>query len=279
MLLETTPYEEDFPISIEISSIDEYPVHYHKDIEIIYVLKGHIQLRNGYCYYALKEGDVFTNNGHEVHALYSNGEDNIVAVIHVSNLFFTRFFPDLTKSCYRTYSSREWNPRLEQFKLLLLELQLTYLQKNINYKQKCIDTTLEIINDLNRNFNLFAFNNQIAVNFENENPVIRDRISHVINYLYENHYAKITLEDLAEMEHLSTYYLSHMIKKYTGISFRDFLSLARAEWSEIYLLDTDKKSAILPARSDFQRQITTKKLFSSGSTIRHRNIAVSLVQR
>jgi len=261
MLLETTAYEDDFPISIDILSIDEYPIHYHRDIEIIYVLKGNLQLRNGYCCYSLREGDVFTNTGHEVHALYSDGQDNVTAVLHVSNLFFTQFFPDLTKSCYRTYSSKEWNPKLDEFKLLILNILLTYMQKNINYKQRCIDLTLDLINMLNSNFNLFAFNDQIVENFDNENPVIRDRISHVISYLYENHYAKISLEDLAEMEHLSTYYLSHMIKKYTGISFRDFLSLARAEWSEIYLLDTDKKISTIAREVGFSTTDYYEKAF------------------
>ncbi|MGN0733414.1 MAG: helix-turn-helix domain-containing protein, partial [Emergencia sp.] len=52
---------------------------------------------------------------------------------------------------------------------------------------------------------------------------------------------KITLDDLANIEHLSTFYISHIIKDYTGMNFRDFLCFARVEWSEIQLLDTTKK--------------------------------------
>ncbi len=29
-----------FPINIRIVKVTEYPVHYHQDVEIIYVLKG-----------------------------------------------------------------------------------------------------------------------------------------------------------------------------------------------------------------------------------------------
>ena len=100
-------------------------------------------------------------------------------MIRVSNLFFTQFFPDLTKSCYRTYSTKEWNPKLDLFKLKLLNIELTYFQKNINYKHICIEEMLDLINMLNQDFNLFAFSDQKAVNFEDDNPVIRDRISHV----------------------------------------------------------------------------------------------------
>lgn len=81
MLFEKITYQDDFPINITIASIEEYPLHYHQDIEFVYVLKGEVTLKNGYCHYTLKEGDIFTNAGHEVHSLTSTGKENIVALI------------------------------------------------------------------------------------------------------------------------------------------------------------------------------------------------------
>ena len=70
---------------------------------------------------------------------------------------------------------------------------------------------IDVIKYLNQYFNLFAFENQVVVNFKNNNPVIVERISHIINYVYENYANRITLEELSEREHLSSFYLSHLI--------------------------------------------------------------------
>ena len=100
MLFEKITYQDDFPINITIASIEEYPLHYHQDIEFVYVLKGEVTLKNGYCHYTLKEGDIFTNAGHEVHSLTSTGKENIVALIQISTHYFSQYFPSLSKACY-----------------------------------------------------------------------------------------------------------------------------------------------------------------------------------
>ena len=122
-------------------------------------------------------------------------------------------------------------------------------------------------NTLNQYFNLFAFEGQVVIHFKNDNPVIVERISRIINYVYENHADRITLNDLAKMEHLSTFYLSHLIRDYMGISFQEFLCFARVEMSEILLLQTDRKVSVVARDVDFLPHPTTKSFLSSGLDI------------
>ena len=93
MLLERIFYADDFPIRIAVSHLVEDPIHYHPDIEFVYVLQGEIDLKSGYCTYHLKAGDIFTNAGNEVHSMYAVSEDNVVAQIHVSTRDLSQFFP------------------------------------------------------------------------------------------------------------------------------------------------------------------------------------------
>ena len=241
MLYEKITYDDDFPIHITIANIQEYPLHYHQDIEFVYVLRGEIKLRNGYCSYLLKEGDIFTNSGHEVHSLTATDKENVVAVIQISNRFFTRYFPSLTKNCFRTYVNRDPYLQLDALRKMLLQIMLDYLRKSFNYQNQCTFMMIDVIKYLNQHFNLFAFEDQVVVNFKDDNPVVVERISRIISYIYENYPDKITLEKLAQREHLSTYYLSHLIRQYVGISFQEFLCFARVEMSEIPLLQTNKK--------------------------------------
>ena len=241
MLFEKITYQDDFPINITIANIKEYPIHYHQDTEFVLVLKGEIELKNGYCTYTLGEGDIFTNSGHEVHSLRSNGKDNMVAVIQISTHYFSQYFPNLTKACYRTYSNKGHTKKHDALREKLLEILLQYSVKGFNYRSECTYMMVDVIKYLDKYFNLFAFEGNVVINFESGNQITIDRISRIIGYIYEFHSEQITLNDLAEMEHLSTFYLSHIIKNCTGMNFREFLCFARVEWSEIDLLETNKK--------------------------------------
>lgn len=243
MLLEKNAYPNDFPMNIRVGKIIEDPIHYHQDIEFVLVLSGEIKLKNGAFHYLLHEGDVFTNNGHEIHSIEKSSGDNVVALISVSNLFFTQYFPALTKSSYRTYNEYEGDPRRDNIRKMLLMLLLDYYKRTLGYKQKCTDLMLALIEYLNACFNLFTYKNQTIVNVDSGNQVQIQRITRIINHIYECHAQKLTLNELAELEHLNPFYISHIIKESTGMSFQELLGFARAEWSEIPLLETNKPIA------------------------------------
>ena len=261
MLFEKTIYPDDFPLNIQIIQVDEIPFHYHQDVELVYVLKGEIRLKNGYYNYLLKEGDIFTNSGHEVHGLRATDSDNVIAVIQISNRFFTQYFPQLPKACFRTYVNDDRYARLEDLRGMLLHILLDYTRRSFNYKSTCIYQMIDVIKYLNQYFNLFAFENQVVVNFKNNNPVIVERISHIINYVYENYANRITLEELSEREHLSSFYLSHLIHAYMGISFQKFLCFARSEMSETPLLETNDKISTVAKKVGFSTTAYYEKFF------------------
>lgn len=262
MLFEKTTYVDDFPISIRIAKVTEYPFHYHQDVEFVYVLKGEVHAKDVCSHYLLKEGDIFTNNGHEVHGLTATDKENVVAIIQISNRYFTRYFPTLGKGCFMTYVDNEKHLKLDALRKMLLHILLDYSRRSFNYKSNCIDQMIEVIKYLNQHFNLFAFEGPVVVSFNNDNPVIVERISRIINYVYENHARRITLEDLAEREHLSTFYLSHLIRDYMGISFQEFLCFARVEMSEILLLETDRKISTVAKDVGFSTTSYYDKFFS-----------------
>ena len=265
MLLERLTYADDFPMNITVANITEDPLHYHLDIEITYVLRGSVRLKNGYRCYTLQEGDIFTNSGHEVHSITSLSEDNAVAQIQISTHYYSQFFPNLSKACYRTYSRKLGDKKHDRLRELLLQILLKYTTRGFNYKSKCIYLMVDTIKHLNKYFNLFAFDQEVVVAFEKSNPVAVERISRICQYIYQYYADNITLEDLSAVEHLSTYYLSHIIKSFTGMSFREFLCFARVEWSEIMLLDSDAKISRIAREVGFSTTAYYKKYFEKWS--------------
>lgn len=261
MLLERISYADDFPLNIRIARLTEDPLHYHLDIEFLYVLKGEVLLKNGYCHYRLREGDIFTNSGHEVHGMTALSQDNVVAVIQISTHYFSQYFPNLSKACYRTYSHKAEDSRHDVLRGLLLQILQKYVMRSFNYKSECAYLMGDTIKHLDRYFNLFAFDNDIVVGFDRGNPVATERISRICQYIYQYYAENITLEDLSEMEHLSPFYLSHLIKNFTGMNFRDFLCFARVEWSEIHLLGSDKKVSQIAREVGFSTTAYYRKYF------------------
>ena len=58
----------------------------------------------------------------------------------------------------------------------------------------------------------------------------------VMEYI-KNHYAeRITLDELAELEHISTSYLSRKFKERTGMSVITYINDLRIDWSKQYLM-------------------------------------------
>lgn len=280
MLFERTVYLDDFPMNIRIAKITEYPFHYHQDVEFVYVLKGEVYLKDVSSHYLLKEGDIFTINGHEVHGITATDKDNAIAIIQISNRFFTQYFPTLDKACYMSYAYKDKYLKLDVLRKMLLQILSDYSRKSFDYKQSCTDRMIQVISYLNMHFNLFAFESNMIVNFNNDNPVAIERISRIINYVYANHKNKVTLEDIAEREHLNPFYLSHLIKDYMGISFQEFLCFARVEMSEIPLLETDKKISAIANDVGFSTTSYYDKYFSRwfGHTpLEHRQLYTSQI--
>ncbi len=262
MIEEKITYEYDFPLDIRIVELTEYPLHYQQDVELVVVLHGEVELKIGTGLYTLKRGSVFAVNAREVHGIYKTEGPNTVALISISTDYFSKSFPLLSKSAFRTYAESEGDQRFTRLRESVFGILALYLKRGINYKQSCIEETMELLDFMNKSFNLCAVNeNGLSVSPQHENLLILERMSRIIPYIYEHHAEKISLDDLAEKEHLSTYYLSHMIKTCTGLNFRDFLCYARVEFSEMYLLGTDMKINAIARKVGFSTTAYYEKFF------------------
>lgn len=251
MIKEKSSYADDLPVNIRITEVEEYPLHFHQDIEFVYVLKGEVNLKCGYFTYRITEGNVFTINGREVHGLYRTDRENIVALVQIDNYFFSHYFSRLSGSCFRTFTNDQNDERLDALRSYFINILLESLKKEPGYKRQIIDLVVRLISYLDEFFHYFSFENKVVVNARNDNPLSVERLGRIINYIYEKHAEKITLEDLSRLEHLSTYYISHLITEGTGMNFREFLCFARVEFSEMCLLDTNKKINVIAQEVGF----------------------------
>jgi len=243
MLKEKISYKEGLPVNVLVANIKEYPIHFHDDIEIVYVLAGTIVLKNGYYTYTLKQGDIFILNDKEIHSYENTGEDNMTLTLQMDISYFSHYYDDFRNCFFVTDVNDENDESLEVLRHILARIAMEILQKGRNFEHRVIENTHNLISCLISDFQYFVMEEGKFVNEAGKkgNKILAERLRRITDYMYENHTRKLTLREIAEREHLSIFYLSHVIKQATGLSFQDLLNFIRVEESEKLLLGTNKK--------------------------------------
>ena len=253
MLKEKIFYKEDLPVNVITANIKEYPIHFHDDMEVVYVLEGSLILRNGYYTYTLKQGDIYILNDREMHSFEQNGEENMVMLLQLDLAYFSRYYDNLKNSFFVTDMEGDSNESLEVLRNILARIMMEILQKGYGYQHKVIESTHNLLACLISDFQYFVMEDG---KFKNDtrnkgNKILTGRLNRITDYMYDNFARKLTLSEIAERENLSIYYLSHIIKEATGLSFQDLLSYIRVEESEKLLLGTSKKIGAIAEETGF----------------------------
>ncbi|MCG8485800.1 MAG: AraC family transcriptional regulator [Clostridia bacterium] len=246
MLKEKVLYQDNLPVNIFVASFEEYPIHYHEELEVIFVLDGTIKVKDGYYTYALKKDDVLIINNRELHSIMCTSEQNVILILQIDLNFFRKYHSNLINPFFITdtsYNADKVNEPLEKLRKLMIRTMVEALNKTEGYQDRIIKYTNDFITELINDFQYFSMDDGKFINeMKNKsNKILAERVNRITNYIYENYSRKLTLQEIAEREHLSVYYLSHVIKEATGLSFQDFLNFVRVEESEMLVLGTDKK--------------------------------------
>ena len=253
MLKEKIVYKEDLPVNVIVADIENYPIHFHEDIEVVFVLDGSIALKNGYYQYTLKKGDIYIINDNETHSFQSTGEPNMVMMLQLDMQYFSEYYEGLKNSFFITDMDDDSDESLDVLRTILARIMMEIIQKGHGYEQKVIESTHNLIASLLSDFRYFVMEDGKFVNGAKNrgDKILAGRLNRITDYMHENYMRKLTLSEIAEKEHLSIYYLSHVIKEATGLSFQELLSFIRVEESEKLLLGTNKKVGAIAEESGF----------------------------
>lgn len=252
MLKEKSYFKEELPINVTTAHIEDYPIHFHDDIEVVYVLEGSIALKNGYYNYILKQGDIFILNDREIHSFTKTNEDNMVMMLQLDLSYFSNYYGNLKNNFFVT-DMQDDDESLDILRNILGRIMMEVLEKGYGYEHKVIESTHNLLACLLADFQYFLMEDGKFINETKNkgNKVLAGRLRRITGYMYENYTRKLTLNEIADREHLSIYYLSHVIKEATGLSFQDLLSFIRVEESEKLLLGSNKKIGAISEEMGF----------------------------
>ncbi|MGG7056806.1 helix-turn-helix domain-containing protein [Clostridium tertium] len=237
MRREYVSYPFDSPIKISYANIKEYPIHWHNSIEILYVLRGSINVNVDTDSFEVLEKEMEIINVDEAHRIYSN-EDNKVLIFHIDPYFFEKYYKDINNIFFYTNSTDDGAQEGEEYDMLrnfLAKLLCEAVQKLDDYDKEIESILVDLLYHLINNFHYLTYEKE-ELKDKSEQLARYHRIS---KYIFNNYDSNITLQEIAKKEFLSPHYLSHEIKYATGYSFTDLVNLTRVEESVKLLLDSD----------------------------------------
>lgn len=223
--------------------IQSYPVHWHKEMEMIYTVRGKGIVTVQTNQYIVEEGDIIIIAPETLHSIKQLNKDEME---YFNILFDFNLLEDNNSHCYEKYLKEIY----EHTKILPVHLrknqELTvsltpYLQYLIgNRKKKYLNDELMVKS------NLYAILHHLNQYCDiSDNPSIKleknyTKIKKVIYYVQEHYFEKITVQKAAMLINYSASYFSKLFHELTGTSFTQYLKEYRLEIAADKLTNTDK---------------------------------------
>lgn len=229
--------QEYLPFSFHLLNEGDCTMLWHKDIEIILVLVGKLNIKVGNKTYILKEQDLFLVNSNESHSFTSLSEDSVVTSLKIDPLFYKDYYPKLLDTYFDCNSSLmdKGNKKYIFIRRSIAKLLSIYYGKSDYYRIHLLKESLTLMEYLISNFKR---------DYDNAPKTYKksshQRLTKIIDFIHNNYTQRISLSDVAKLEYISIYYLSKLFKNHLGIGFHEYISQFRLNKSMKDLITTNK---------------------------------------
>lgn len=249
---ETIEYSKNLPIKLFCQRIGTVEKHWHRSIELLFVLSGTLTVRVENHKYTLHEDDILLINSDQVHD--TNSEDCILVLLQMR---LSRFHYDglnleaLYFDCNST--TKKNNEAFDQLREIIA--RLIQLNSGSSYSQLLrLSYAYHILYLLLHNFLSQSPN-------RSRPPKHMERLKRIIRYIEENYQKDISLTEIAEREALTPPYLSSFFERNMNTSLTSYIAKIRLNHSFSYLLDTEMSIEEIAGICGFPNQRSYAVLF------------------
>ncbi|MFD0958338.1 helix-turn-helix domain-containing protein [Paenibacillus chungangensis] len=213
--------------------------HYHKQLELLLVLHGKLELCLMDEVFLLEPGDIIIIGAHELHRDRSFNElDYIVLQFDLEQFFdhgsipYMRYFSEThTPLSKANYIYRD-NPEARRETAECMEQILN----EATYKERGYELAVSIL--IKQILLLLLRNDHRKVLME-QDSFDTVRLKPVLDYI-ENHLTdRIQVEEVCRIANMSYYYFVKYFKKAIGMSFTEYVNYRKVKWAERILLTKD----------------------------------------
>lgn len=242
-------------IQYEIIIKKEEQLHFHQDIELMYILEGNMKLKVEEDIFYLNKGDIVVVNANKKHG-YTSSEDILMGHFYISFQGLSSFLKS-SLILFWCNSTIDKNDLYEEIRKVLRLILNHYLNRKGEEDFYEYSLFYKLLNILTTNFLI----NNSDKRFHDKDNKYNDRINQITNYIHVNYNKMISLNDLANHLHLSNAYLSRYLKRHLGMNFIDYLNNIRLHYTLEDLLYTDKTITRAALDNGFSNTAIFNKLF------------------
>lgn len=218
-LIETN---DTLPFDVSLHSVNYVPSHWHNSVEIIFVLRGHLEVTMGSQKHTLMEGDVLLINQCHVHEVI--GLDmNIIATYLIPISYLKdriKGMESINFECYSGSTRQDKKSALNHIRQLLADMVQLMHKKGEAYELEMQVRMLGVFSALMKQFKTPLIGGAM-------NEKYMERMMRIITYIDDNYKEAISLQNIAEREYLSVPYLSKFFSENIGLNFQSYLTSIR----------------------------------------------------
>lgn len=228
------------------------PYHWHRELEILYILNGHATVNMDGERYELNPLDAIVMDYSKIHEVLYALPQTMGICIHVSRNLLYRFLPNqemITFYCARQRLTEEQKEVYDRMCALLKKLTVLYVNQQKTYQLRSNSIILEILADLIEYFSVPVVPTAGYARLSNV-----ERLEQVCDYVEHNYKDEITLQDAADELGLNREYFCRFFAQNMGISFIKYVNQVRVNHIYQDILHTEDSIQEIMERHGFFNQ-------------------------
>ena len=214
-------------INLFLHKVSVYPMHWHKEIELLLILDGEAKIIVSDNVYMCKENDLLAININEPHSIFSQQGVVMLALHLQENQKYSGFK-------YEVNSVRHPENNYDDIKSIMARMIKLHSEAAPNSELLIESLILKLRYEL-----LSRYSYEVS---EEEQRSVKyySKLEEVIEYIQDHYHKNITLKDTADKFYYSNSYLSRLFEKTMGITFKKYIDNLRLSDAVNLLLSTDK---------------------------------------
>jgi AraC-like DNA-binding protein/mannose-6-phosphate isomerase-like protein (cupin superfamily) len=225
----------------QLSSLEKHPWHYHKEVEFLAIIEGHLGVQSNHDYVVLAPGDVMilgASQPHRSHKPLTDALHYIVFQIDLGKHFDQSMMPYL-------YCFSELTQPLDKLNYIFNEQEsakreaYAFIMEIFNESQTRMRGYEISISSIIKRLLLLLLRNDSRniLNYTEESDLIRLRP--VLDYINAHLDEKLVVEDACHLLNLSYHYFVKYFKRTMGVSFVEYVNYKRIKKAELLLLTSE----------------------------------------
>lgn len=230
-------------------------MHFHEELELIFLLEGSIEVKTVSDTWKMKDNDILVINSGIRHSICMDREESILCRFLIPH----GLIGNVVENCFFLIwcnSVADWQASFQDIRTILKDIVKYCVEmpkQDLHYKGKFY----ELLHCLVKNYLITSedvrYRERISKNDE--------RTQQILSYIQENYNKDITLNELADQLYLTNAYLSRFFKKTFGVNFGEYLNSIKLHYAVEDLLYSSKSITRIAMDHGFSNMATFHKYF------------------